>query len=102
VFDRDLIFDKLNPLHHQARNLLFRFKARVVERGVGLPTSIISNQNAKITISVEINSAAIATTTPSMRSPLLGKALQSLAPIALGFPDRPDGDRDPLASEGER
>jgi len=33
VFDRDLVFDKLNSLHHQAQNLLFRFKARVIERG---------------------------------------------------------------------
>ena len=32
MFDRDLILDKLDSLHHQAQNFLFRFKARVIER----------------------------------------------------------------------
>lgn len=31
MFDRDLILDKLDSFHHQAKNLLFRFKARVIE-----------------------------------------------------------------------
>src|SRR5262245_39777317 len=33
VFDRDLLFDEL---HHQAKNLLLRFKARVVERSADI------------------------------------------------------------------
>ena len=49
---------------------------------------------------MEINHAATATATPSTRSLLLGKALQGLESMALGFPDHPAGDRDPLASEG--
>jgi hypothetical protein len=32
MFDRDLILDKFNSLHHQAKNLLLRFKSRVIER----------------------------------------------------------------------
>ena len=32
MFNRDLILDKLNSLHHQAKNLLLRFKARIIER----------------------------------------------------------------------
>jgi hypothetical protein len=32
MFDRDLILDKFNSLHHHAKNLLLRFKARVIER----------------------------------------------------------------------
>jgi hypothetical protein len=31
VFDRDLTFDKLNSIYHQAQNLLLRFKAWIVE-----------------------------------------------------------------------
>jgi hypothetical protein len=38
MFDGDLVFDKLNSLHHQAQNLLFRFKARVIERGADITT----------------------------------------------------------------
>jgi len=36
MFDSDLVFDKLNSLHQQAQNLLFRFKAWVIERGADI------------------------------------------------------------------
>jgi TnpA family transposase len=38
VFDRNLIFDKLNSLHDQAQNLLFGFKARIVECSADITT----------------------------------------------------------------
>jgi hypothetical protein len=41
MFDGDLVFDKLNSLHHQAQNLLFRFKARVIERGADITTKLL-------------------------------------------------------------
>ena len=41
MFDGDLVFDKLNLLHHQVQNLLFRFKARVIERGADITTKLL-------------------------------------------------------------
>jgi hypothetical protein len=40
VFDRDLILDELDSLHHQAKNLLLRFKARVIERCADITTKL--------------------------------------------------------------
>jgi hypothetical protein len=38
MFNRDLILDKLNS-HHQAKNLLLRFKARIIERRADITTN---------------------------------------------------------------
>jgi hypothetical protein len=40
MFDRDLTLDKFNSLHQRAKDLLFRFKAQVIER------SLILRQNS--------------------------------------------------------
>ena len=45
MFDRDLTFDKLNSIYHQAQNLLLRFKARVVERGVDITTKLLNGRS---------------------------------------------------------
>jgi hypothetical protein len=47
MFDRDLILDKLNSLHHQAKNLLLRFKARVIERCADITTKLLWEIMAK-------------------------------------------------------
>ena len=47
MFDRDLVFDKLNSLHRQAQNLLFRFKARVIERGADITTKLLDNRRQR-------------------------------------------------------
>src|SRR5690242_14416040 len=41
MFDRDLILDKLDSFHHQAKNLLLRFKARVLERCADSTTKLL-------------------------------------------------------------
>jgi len=44
VFDRDLILDKLDSLHHQAQNFLLRFKARIFERGADITTKLLDRR----------------------------------------------------------
>jgi hypothetical protein len=44
MFDRDLIFDELDPFHHQTQNLLLRFKARVIERGADSTTKLLDSR----------------------------------------------------------
>ena len=41
MFNRDLILDKLNSHHHQAKNLLHRFKARIIERRADITTKLL-------------------------------------------------------------
>lgn len=47
VFDRDLIFDELNSLHHQAKNLLLGFKTRIVERSADITTKLLDGRNQR-------------------------------------------------------
>jgi hypothetical protein len=44
VLDRDLILDELDPFHHQAKNLLLRFKARVIERCANITTELLNSR----------------------------------------------------------
>jgi hypothetical protein len=44
MFDRDLTLDKFNSLHHQAKNLLLRFKARVIERCADITTKLLNSR----------------------------------------------------------
>jgi hypothetical protein len=44
MFDRDLIFGKFNSLHHQAKNLLLRFKARVIGRCADITTKLLNSR----------------------------------------------------------
>src|SRR5262245_54623209 len=44
MFDRDLILDELDSFHHQARNLLLRFKARVIERCADITTKLLDSR----------------------------------------------------------
>ena len=41
MLNRDLILDKLNSHHHQAKNLLLRFKARTIERRADITTKLL-------------------------------------------------------------
>ena len=41
MLDRDLILDELDSLHHQAKNLLLRFKARIIERRADITTKLL-------------------------------------------------------------
>src|SRR5882672_8263116 len=41
MFDRDWILDELDSFHHQAKNLLLRFKARVIERCADITTKLL-------------------------------------------------------------
>jgi hypothetical protein len=45
VFDGDLIFDKFNPLHRQAQNLLFGFKAWILDRGADITTKLVHRRD---------------------------------------------------------
>src|SRR6266540_2688432 len=45
MFDRDLILDKLNSFHHQAQNLLLRFKARVIERSADITKKFLDSRS---------------------------------------------------------
>jgi len=44
MFDRDLILDKFNSLHYEAKNLLLRFKARVIKRGADITTKLLNSR----------------------------------------------------------
>jgi len=44
MFDRDLILDELDSFHHQAKNLLLRFKARVIERCADITTKLLDSR----------------------------------------------------------
>jgi hypothetical protein len=45
MFDHDLILDKFNSLHHQAKNLLLRFKARVIDRCADITTKLLDSRS---------------------------------------------------------
>jgi hypothetical protein len=47
MFDRNLIFDELNSLHHQAKKLLFGFKARIVERCADITTKLPDSRSQR-------------------------------------------------------
>jgi hypothetical protein len=45
MFDCDLNLDKLYSLHRQAKNLLLRFKARVIERSGHITTKLLDSRS---------------------------------------------------------
>jgi hypothetical protein len=45
MFDCDLNLDKLYPLHHQAKNIPFHFKARVIERRTLITTKLLDSRS---------------------------------------------------------
>lgn len=47
MFDRDLILDKFNSLHHQPRNLLLRFKTRVIECCADITTKLFNRRRQR-------------------------------------------------------
>jgi hypothetical protein len=44
VLDRDLILDELDSFHYQTKNLLLRFKARVIERCADITTKLLDSR----------------------------------------------------------
>src|SRR5262249_32569910 len=48
MFDRDLILDEFDSFHHQAKNLLLRFKARVIERCADITTKFLDSSHISI------------------------------------------------------
>jgi hypothetical protein len=42
MFHRDLILDKLNSFHHQAKNFPLRFKAGLIGRCADITTKLIA------------------------------------------------------------
>ena len=45
MFDCDLNLDKLYSLHHQAKNILLRFKARIIERRAHITTNLLDSRS---------------------------------------------------------
>jgi hypothetical protein len=45
MYDCDLNLDKLHSLHHQAKNLLLRFKARVIERRTLITAKLLDSRS---------------------------------------------------------
>jgi hypothetical protein len=45
MYDCDLNLDKLHSLHRQAKNLLLRFKARVIERRTLITTKLLDSRS---------------------------------------------------------
>lgn len=44
MLNRDLTLDKFDSFHHQAKNLLLRFKARVIERCADITTKLLDSR----------------------------------------------------------
>lgn len=47
MLDCDLNLDKLYSLHHQAKNILLRFKVRVIESRVHITTKLLDSRSQR-------------------------------------------------------